>query len=125
MINKQDFEQARKYLKLALKGMPDNRDLLYYLGDLSVHGLGVSEPNYTRAYNYFSRCASLKDLRCVNGLGFVYYTVPPEKENEAQGIVRNVHKAYDHFTQAARKGNLDARYNLGNYYLRAGQEEGS
>ena len=83
VINKQDFSQARKYLKLALKGMPDNRDLLYYLGDLSVHGLGVNEPNYTRAFNYFSRCSSMKDMRCVNGLGFVFYTVPPEKENEA------------------------------------------
>lgn len=83
-------------------------------------GLGC-DVNMTKALNYFEVAKS--DAHALNAIGVIYYIAPdvfetdPAKLYQFGKIRRDLKKSIKTLEEAAEKGNLNARYNLGILHL--------
>jgi len=104
---KQDYHQARHYLRMAAsKNHPAALALLGYMHCL---GLGTAK-NLDTAYSYFVSAATQNDPNGHNGLGFIYF-----RGTNAQA--RNLRLAFRHFNESAYLGSSDGMFNLASMLL--------
>lgn len=110
---------ARAFLgKMYLEGnptLPVNTELAMHffrlasdednaLGNFGVGFLLAREGNFARAVGYLKRAAEQGWAEALVQLGTMYY--------HGQGVVRDLHKAFEYLTRAAESGNLLAIFNL-------------
>ena len=90
------------------------------MGLIYLLGLGVQK-DMEKAVKYFE--TNKNDSRSINALGFIYFKAPdvfeqdPVLKNTYGSIRRDIKRAKRYFEQAAEKGNVNALYNMGCYYL--------
>ena len=92
------------------------------MGLINLLGLGV-EVNAEKALDYFLNSA--KDDRSLNAIGYIYFKAPdyldlsvsPDEKKKFGSIGKSLKKAKSYFEASAKKGNTNAHYNLGCFYL--------
>lgn len=104
---KQDYHQAKKYLRMAANR--NHAGSLALLGYMHCLGLGL-QPNMDTAYSYFVSAATHNDPLGHNGLGFLYF-------KGTRSLARDVKLAFKHFNESAFSGSADGMYNLASMYL--------
>jgi len=83
-------------------------------------GLGV-KVDIPKALSLFE--VPTNDTRSWNAIGYIYFRAPdaleidPVKTNPYGSIRRDLKKAKTYFEKAANKGNVNALYNMGCFYL--------
>ena len=76
-----------------------------------------------RAANFFE--VNKNDSRSLNALGFIFFKAPdvfeqdPALKNTYGSIRRDMKKAKRFFESSAEKGNVNALYNMGCFYLQS------
>ncbi len=117
---KRDYERARRFFEKALNINKKDADSNFYLGLIHLLGLGV-KIDIPKALNLFE--IPTNDTRAMNSIGYIYFRAPdaleidPVKTNPYGSIRRDLRKAKSYFEKAAIKGNVNALYNMGCFYL--------
>jgi len=117
---KRDYARAKSSFERALMIDPRENDANYYMGLIYLMGLGV-QVDITKALNHFE--IARNDSRAINAIGYIYFKAPdylekdPALLNTYGTIRRDLKKAKEMFDKSAAKGNVNAMYNLGCFYL--------
>ena len=117
---KKDYDKARKFFEKALSINKKDADSNYYLGLIYLLGLGV-KTDIPKALSMFE--IPTNDTRTQNAIGYIYFRAPdaleidPAKTVPYGSIRRDLRKAKTYFEKAAIKGNVNALYNMGCFYL--------
>lgn len=100
--NLDDFDKAKEFFYEAAKC---NHPLaMYYLGNIYNYALGDVNKDLEKAYNWYSKSASMGCDKAMNKLAIWYWN--------GHYINQNKLKAKELFLKAAEKGNIDSMYNL-------------
>ena len=92
------------------------------MGLIYLLGLGVQK-DIEKAATFFE--VNKNDSRSLNALGFIFFKAPdvfeqdPALKNTYGSIRRDMKKAKRLFESAAEKGNVNALYNMGCFYLQS------
>lgn len=85
---------------------------MHNLGMFYSEGLNGYTQDYTKALEYWHEAGELGDARAHGNIGVAY--------KHGEGVEVNEKKATYYYEQAAMKGAVDARFNLGNIEYRLG-----
>lgn len=77
----------------------------FALGMLYLHGLAGMEKDYSKAAMHFELAAERKHASASFQLGMLYW--------RGEGRQKSVEKAFEHFLDAAKLGNIQSKLNLG------------
>jgi len=130
MLNKLDpsEESVKRAIHLLIRATVEKKNhplSNYYLGLLHMIGLGVKQ-DVSKAYSYFTNPGLKRDPRALNALGYIYASAPhfldkdPSRLSAFGDIHQDLSKAHQYFLEASQVGSLNAKFNLGNLYLREG-----
>jgi TPR repeat protein len=85
-------------------------------------GLGV-QVDIPKALSHFEVTLPKNDSRSINAIGYIYFKAPdifekdPALTNPYGSIRKDLKKAKQYFERASIKGNVNALYNMGCFYL--------
>ncbi|XP_074523997.1 protein sel-1 homolog 3 [Halichoeres trimaculatus] len=99
-----DIESAMRWFERSAMQMKDAA-AMYDYSIILMKGEGAKK-NDTRGFQLMQKAAEMGSIRALNGLGWYHWNVLEDHKS-----------AVKYFEQAAHKGNEDAIYNLGIFYL--------